>query len=90
MVSDVRRQSAIIDESLPTEFADVRPLTTVDPLVAPQSTGPREAFPADATAVWFNTGVAAHVGVNVLVGFAADVADLPGVSVGLQVVDQHL
>lgn len=90
VVPDVHCQSAIIDESLPTELTDVRPLTAVDPLVAPQSTGSWEAFPADAAAVRFDTCVAAHVGVNVLVGFATDVADLPGVSVSLEVVQQHL
>ena len=90
MFPDVHRQSAVIDERLPTELADVRSLPTVDPLVAPQSTGPREGFTTDAAAVRFDTGVTPHVGLDVLVGFTADVTNLTCVSVSLQMVYQRL
>lgn len=90
VVPDVRRQSAVIDERLPAELADVRPLAAVDPLVAPQGSGPREGFTADAAAVRFDAGVTPHVSLNVLIRFSADVTDLSGFSVALQVVRQRL
>lgn len=90
MVSNVRGKSAVIDERLPTELADVRSLTAVYPLVAPQGTGSREGLPADATAVRFDAGVTPHVRLDVLVGFTTDVTDLSSISVDLQVVHQRL
>lgn len=90
VIPDVRSQSAIIDERLPAELADVGPLAAVDPLVAPQGAGPREALPADVAAVWFDAGMAPHVRLDVLVGLTTDVTDAAGVSVRLQVVHQRL
>lgn len=90
VVPDVRGESSVINERLPAELTDVRSLPTVDPFVAPQSTGPRKGLPADVAVVWFDTGVTPHVGLNVLVGFTADVTDFAGVSVTLQVLCQCL
>lgn len=85
VVPDVSGQSAVIDERLPTELADVWSLPAVDPLVSPQSAGPWEGLTADAAAVRFDTCVASHVGLNVLVGFPTDVTDFTSISVSLQV-----
>lgn len=90
VVLDVRQQSAVVDECLPAELAYIGSLPGVDPLVAPQGTGPRVGLPTGAAAVRFDPGVSPHVGLNVLVGFPADVTDLTGVSVSLQVVFQPL
>ncbi len=90
VVPDVRCQSAIIDERLPTELADVRSLPTVDPRVAPQGSGAWEGFSADTAAIRFDAGVTPHMSLNVLIGFTTDVTDFSGVSVTLQVVRQAL
>lgn len=90
VIPDVRRQSAVVDERLSAELTDVRSLPTVDPLVAPQGTRPREGFSADAAAVWFDARVTPHVSLDVLVCFTADVTDFASVSVSLQVVRQRL
>lgn len=90
VVSDVCRQSAVINERFPAELADVRSLPTVDPLVASQCTGPREGFTTYTTAVRFDTGVTPHVSLNVLVGFTTDVTNFTGISVSLQMVRQGL
>lgn len=90
VVPDVRRQSTVIDKRLPTEFTDIRALPTVDPPVAPQSTGPWERLSTDAAVVRFDAGVTPHVGLDVLIGSTTNVTDFTGVPVGLQVVRQHL
>ncbi len=88
VVPDVRRQSSVIYERLSAELTDVRSLSGVDPLVTPQRAEPRKGFAADAAAVRFDAGVTPHVSLDVLVGFTADVADFPSISVTLQVVCQ--
>lgn len=90
VVPDVCGERTVIDERLPAELTDVRSLPAVDPLVAPQGTGPRKGLPADGAVVRFDTGVTPHVGLDVLVGFSADVTDFAGVSVTLQVLCQCL
>lgn len=84
VVPDVQGESAVIDERLATELADIWSLPTVDSLVAPQSTRPRKGLPADTAVVRFDACVAPHVSLNVLVGFPAYVTDFAGVSVTLQ------
>lgn len=68
--------------------ADVWPLTTVDPLVAPQCSGSGEALVADAAVVRFVSCVAAHVRFHVLERLAADAAGPTGLSVRPQVSQQ--
>lgn len=90
VVLDVGHQSAVIYECLPAEFADIRSLSAVDPLMTPQSTGPWEGLTTYVAAVWFHASVPPHVGLYVLVAFTTDVTDFPGVSVGQQVVGECL
>lgn len=84
----VRLQSAALDEGLPAALADVRSLSCVNLLVAPQRAGSREAFVADGAAVRFDPRVASHVRLHVLETFAADAAGAAGLSVRLQVTQQ--
>lgn len=88
VVADVRHQGAVIDERFPAELADVRPLARVEAFVAPQGAGPGVGFAAGAAGEGLDPGVTPHVGVDVLVGLPTDVADLPRLSVELQVVCQ--
>lgn len=84
----VRLQGTALNEGLPAALADVRSLSCVDFLVAPQSTSSREAFVADGTAVRFDPRVASHVRLHVLETFTADAAGAAGLSVRLQVSQQ--
>lgn len=88
MVPNVGRQRAALGERLPADLTDVRPLPAVDPPVPPQSAGSREGLPADAAGVRFDARVAPHVGLYVLEGVAADVANLTFLPVALKVVGQ--
>lgn len=90
VVPDVHHQGAVVHERLPAELADVRPLSRVNPLVAPQGSGSGVRLPAGGAGERFDAGVTPHVSVDVLVGFPADVADVPHVSVELQVFRQDL
>lgn len=81
MTSSVGLQSAALNEGLATVVADMRALTTVNLLVAPQCTGPGEVFATDKAAVWFESGVAPHVRLHVLESLPADAADPASLSV---------
>lgn len=83
---DVGCQSSIFNEHLSTELADVWSLPSVDPPVAPEGSRPWEGLPTDAAGIRFDAGVTLHVSLDVLETFSTDVADLPGVSVDLEVV----
>lgn len=89
VAADVSHQGAVINERFPTELADVRPLAGVDPLVAPQGAGSGVGLPTGGAGEGFEPSVAPHVRVDVLVGLPTDVADLPHVSVELQVLRQQ-
>lgn len=90
VVPDVGRQRAALCERLPTDLTDVRPLAAVDPPVPSQSPGSRKGLPTDAAGVRFDARVAPHVGLDVLKGVAADVANLTFLTVALQVIGQSL
>lgn len=89
VVLQVRRQRAAVGVRLPADLTDERALPAVGLLVAPQSTGPREGFTTNAAAVRFEAGVASHVGLNVLVVFAADVTNVACFFVRLQMLGQR-
>lgn len=89
MTPAVSLQCTALKKCLPTVLTNMWSVTTVDLLVAPERAGSGETFIADATVVWFDSGVASHVHLHVLEGLPTDPASSTGLSVDLQVSQQN-
>lgn len=87
---DVSPEDGVLDEGLTTELADERPLPRVQLHVSLQRTFPWEVLAAVLAAERFLTGVCPHVDFHVPETNPANVTDLDGVSVVLDVDPQTL
>lgn len=87
---DVPLQDGVFNKSLSTEFADVRPLPSVQPHVSLQGTFPGEFLTAVFAPEGFLAGVRPHVDLHVSEVDATDFADPACFSVTLKVELQTL